>query len=77
MGYRYPNLAAEIARNQLDYGEVYEKTAKETGKSAETISNWVTGRAGEMTVKAAFSIRDNYFPSMSLDYLFSQEPILQ
>lgn len=75
MAYKYPNLAAEVARNQIDYKELYTTTAADTGKSVGTISNWVTGRAGEMTVSAALSIRNNYFPGMTLDYLFNTSPI--
>ena len=71
---KYPNLAAEMARHQVSYDEVYRKTANEVGKSTETVQNWITGRAGELTVKAAFYIRDEFFPELPLAYLFSNEP---
>lgn len=73
---KYPNLAAEMARHGLSYEDVYETTAKAVGKSTETVRSWVCGRAGELTVKAAFFIRDTYFPGMDMAYLFDTEPQL-
>ncbi len=76
MAYKYPNLAAEISRNGINYLEVYEFAADEFGKSTDTISNWITGRAGELPTEAAFAIRDKFFPTYSVDYLFSEQPIV-
>ncbi len=73
--YKYPNLAAEMSRSNFDYGVMYEELATEFGKSSDTISNWITGRAGELPTKVAFAIRDRYFPSFAVDYLFSEQPI--
>lgn len=72
---KYPNLAAEMARTQTKYEDVYQSTAEAVGKSSETVQNWITGKAGELTVKAAFHIRDNYFPTLNVGYLFSEQPI--
>lgn len=70
---RYPNFAAEMARNQLDYGTLYSEVGEQFGKSSDTVSNWITGRAGELPTKVAFAVRDRYFPGLSVDYLFSSE----
>lgn len=75
MAYKYPNLAAEISRKQLDYLEIYKNVAANNGRTVDTVSNWITGRAGELPVKAAFEIRDEYFPGMTVDYLFDTKPI--
>ena len=64
MAYKYPNLAAEMARTGTDYGALYDEVAKNTG------------RAGELPTKVAFAIRDAYFPALSIDYLFSETPIV-
>ena len=76
MAYKYPNLAAEIARKQLDYSEIYKTVASSTGRSVDTVSNWITGRAGELPVKTAFELRDEFFPGMTVDYLFDTRPII-
>lgn len=75
MACKYPNLAAEMSRMKLDYGSLYNEMAEQFDKSSDTISNWVTGRAGELPTKVAFAIRDKYFPTLSIDYLFSETPI--
>ena len=76
MAYKYPNLAAEMSRNGFDYGELYENMASQFKRSTDSISNWITGRAGELPTNIAFAIRDQYFPNCSIDYLFSEEPIV-
>ena len=76
MAYKYPNLAAEMMRSDLDFGQVYAEIGEQFGKSTDTISNWVTGRAGEMPTKVAFAIKDRYFPNMTVDYLFNEKPIV-
>lgn len=73
---KYPNFAAEMARSQLDYGPLYEEIAKKYKKSEEMVSNWFTGRAGQLPTKVAFEVRDEYFPTLTVDYLFSEEPLL-
>lgn len=72
MATKYPNFAAEMARSSTNYEEVYKKTAKAMGKSTDTIQNWITGRAGELPVTAAFEIKNSFFPNLSVDYLFEQ-----
>ena len=75
MAYKYPNLAAEMSRNSLDYGELYENMASQFKRSTDTMSNWLTGRAGDLPTSIAFAIRDQYFPNCTIDYLFSETPI--
>lgn len=75
MAYRYPNLAAEMSRNGYDYGKLYEGIADRFNRSADTVSNWFTGRAGDLPTPVAFAIRDEYFPEYSIDYLFNEKPI--
>ena len=75
MAYKYPNLAAEISRDSLDYKDIYSTVAESFGKSTDTVSNWFTGRAGAMPTSVAFFVRDEYFPSLTVDYLFSETPM--
>ena len=72
---KYPNFAAEMTRNQLDYGPLYEEISKRHNKSIDMVSNWFTGRAGQLPTKVAFEIRDEYVPTLSVDYLFSESPM--
>ena len=76
MAYKYPNLAAEMSRAGIDYRTLYDETASRFEKSSETVSNWITGRAGALPTEVAFAIRDKYFPSCSIDYLFNEKPIV-
>lgn len=75
MAYKYPNFAAEMARTQTDYSLVYSEIASDFDKSADTISNWITGKAGNLPTTVAFAIRNKYFPTLSIDYLFSETPL--
>jgi len=72
---KYPNFAAEMTRSQIDYGPLYEEIASEYNKSTDMVSNWFTGRAGQLPTKVAFAVRDKYFPTLTVDYLFSEEPM--
>ena len=76
MAYKYPNLAAEMSRNGYDYGELYRDMAGQFNRSTDSLSNWITGRAGDLPTSVAFAIRDQYFPNCSIDYLFSETPIV-
>lgn len=73
---KYPNFAAEMIRNQFDFVSLYKEVAKENGRSFDMVSNWFTGRAGQLPTKVAFDIRDKYFPDLSVDYLFCETPIV-
>ncbi len=75
MAVKYPNLAAEIVRHGFSNEEIYSATAKAVKKTPDTVSNWIGGRAGELPIAAAFVIRDEFFPTMSVDYLFDTQPI--
>ena len=62
----YPNLKAEMARNNI----LIEKLMEVTGKSRSGVSNNLNGK-GAFTVDEAIKIRNSIFPSMTIDYLFS------
>lgn len=72
---KYPNFAAEMTRSKLEYGPLYAEIASEYNKSTDMVSNWFTGRAGQLPTKVAFGVRDKYFPNLSVDYLFSEKPM--
>lgn len=74
MAAKYPNFAAEMARTNTSYDDVYKHVAKVTKRSIDTVSNWFTGRAGELSVTAAFATKDKFFPNLQVDYLFSEQP---
>lgn len=66
----YPNLAAELKR----YGISQEEVASRVNTTPETISRWMTGKS-KMPVETCFRIKEEMFPHLSVDYLFSPEPI--
>ena len=65
----YPNLNAEMKR----YGVTQADVAKEVGCTTATVSSWMTGKT-PMSVSEAFRVRDAFFPSLPVDYLFSEDP---
>lgn len=69
---KYPNLIAEMARIKLTVGDL----ARDTGKSTDTIRNWLSGKS-EFPLPRAFDIRKKYFPLLPLEYLFDTEPAIQ
>lgn len=71
MAFKYPNLAAEIARENISIEDVYKTAGSAVGRNEETVSKWMRGKAGELPVRAAFAVRDEYFPNLTVDYLFS------
>ena len=76
MAVLYPNLAAEMARNEVDYGTLYRDVASKSSRSLDTASNWFsTERPGSLPTGIAFYIRDKYFPDLTVDYLFDSNPI--
>jgi transcriptional regulator with XRE-family HTH domain len=66
----YPNLSAELKR----YDITQEEMAERIGRKPETVSRWLNGKS-KMPVEACFQIKEIIFPSMSVDYLFSNEPM--
>ena len=76
MAVLYPNLAAEMARNELDYGTLYKDVASRSSRSLDTALNWFSAeRPGSLPTAIAFYIRDKYFPDLTVDYLFDSNPI--
>lgn len=68
----YPNLSAELSR----YGITQEDMANRIGRKPETVSRWLNGKC-KMPVGECFRIKEALFPTMSVDYLFADEPITQ
>ena len=64
----YPNLKAEMARSNVGIKDLMEVT----GKSRPGVSNNLNGR-GKFSADEAILIRNNLFPKLTIDYLFSSE----
>ena len=64
-----PNLSAEMARAEI----TQESIADAIGRTPQSVSRWITGK-GSPKVEDAFAIRDRFFPGMTVDYLFDDEP---
>lgn len=62
----YPNLKAEMARNNIEIKEIMDAT----GKSRAAVSNNLNGR-GRFSIDEAINIKRRIFPTFSIDYLFS------
>ncbi len=65
----YPNLKAEMARRNIEIQAIMDVT----GKSRPAVSNNLNGR-GSFTINEAIKIKNELFPTCSIDYLFSLEP---
>lgn len=61
----YPNLKAEMARIGVDTSDV----AKAAGVSSRTVRNWLVA-IGRPDVEQAKKIKQELFPSCTVDYLF-------
>jgi len=61
----YPNLRAEMARKNIKATVV----AEVLGISYDTMSNKMTGKS-DFTRAEIFKIRDEFFPNLTLEYLF-------
>ena len=66
----YPNLSAEMRRFNIEQREI----AEHIGRTPETVNRWLTGK-NPPSVEDAFKVRDTFFPNMSVDYLFADDPI--
>lgn len=64
----YPNLRAEMARNNVTVPEV----ATAAGKSVAATSKNLNGK-GEFSVTEGLMIRDKLFPVLTLEYLFGRK----
>lgn len=63
----FPNLSAEMAR----YGITNKDLARVTGKTERTITDKISGRT-DFTWPEIVTIRDELFPGISVEYLFSE-----
>lgn len=64
----FPNLNAEMARANMTALDL----AKATHKTIRSVRDKMTGRS-EFTLNEIFVIRNELFPGMSIEYLFSKE----
>ena len=68
----YPNLRAEMARENIAITDLM----RVTGKSRSGVSKNLNGK-GCFSVDESLAIRDDLFPDLSIDYLFSNESALE
>lgn len=66
----YPNLVAEMTRRNLSAKDI----AGAIGRSPDTVNNWLKGK-GDFPIGKAFIIQAEYFPTCTIAYLFSSQPI--
>lgn len=64
----FPNLNAEMARANMTTLDL----AKATHKTSRSVKDKMTGRS-EFTLNEVLAIRNELFPGMSIEYLFSKE----
>lgn len=67
----YPNLKAEMARQGITGKEI----ASYLDVDSNTISSWFNGAKASFPILKARDVRDHFFPTQSLDYLFAEDPI--
>lgn len=53
---------------------IAKEWADEIGRSPDTVNNWLRGK-GDFPIGKAFKIQEIFFPTYTLAYLFSSEPI--
>ena len=63
------NLKAEMVRNQI----TTEMIMHTLGRSAKTTRDKINGKTG-LYMDEAVKIRDEFFPDLSLEYLFAPQP---
>jgi len=63
----YKNLEAELARNDISRADV----AKALGVALATASEKLN-KKGRMKLDEAFTIKNTFFPDLSLNYLFAE-----
>lgn len=66
----FPNLKAEMAR----YGFNYARVAATVGRSGVWLDAKLRGK-GYISIQEALCIRNALFPNLSIEYLFSVDPV--
>ena len=66
----YPNLIAEMNRIGIDAKDI----ALTVGRTTDTVNNWLKGK-GDFPIGKAFAVQEEWFPNLSIAYLFSSKPI--
>ena len=64
----FPNLRAEMARKGLSVNEI----ASRIGCTSKTFRNKLSGKS-EFTRAEVFKIRNEFFPNLSIEYLFQND----
>lgn len=64
----FPNLKAEMARKNIDGVTI----SSHLGCTPKTFSSKLTGKT-EFTRSEIFQIRKEFFPNLSVEYLFSEK----
>ena len=65
----FPVLQQEMKSHGVSEAAI----AVATNRSTRTIQNWFVG-VGEPSYSQALAIRDNLFPTLEIEYLFSDTP---
>ena len=68
----YPNLEAEMKRRNISNDDI----AKVLNKGARTIRSKRSGES-EFTLNECMMIRDSFFVSLTIEYLFSKDAIIK
>lgn len=66
----FPNLSAEMAR----LGVEVEDISGVVSRGTKTVKSWLNGKT-EPSYAQAKAIRDQLFPDVNLEYLFSDTPL--
>lgn len=64
----YHNLEAEMARKQINVPDI----AKAIGVNEKTVRNKISGKT-KFIFDEALIIKDTFFPSLDLQYLFAKD----
>ena len=65
----YPNLEAEMTRHSVTQADI----SRAVGKRAETINNWMNGRAGDFSIVDAIEVQRRFFPDCEIKYQFERQ----
>lgn len=64
----YRNLEAELARKGISRADIADALGVAVATVSEKLNN-----AGRMKLGEAMTIRDTFFPNMTVDYLFERD----
>lgn len=64
----YPNLVAEMTRDNVSRDDI----ARVVGKTTECVGGWITGKSGEFPVSGALVVQATFWPTIPVDHLFKR-----